>query len=399
MTHPSREPDLVGPQADPADEFLRLACLTYGADDVVRRTNARAMLVGRPGLGAESIHVAAARADAGALRRLLDADATLANVEGGPFGWPPLLYLAYARHDPDVTADAIRDAVAVLTGAGADPGAGYLWHGGSPPFTALTGAFGEGEGGPDHQPAHPQWEALARALLESGADPNDAQTLYNRTFRADDSHLVLLFDYGLDDAEELAFQLGWAVAHGMEARVRLLLERGVDPDTEVGGRYDVPRRSAYAAALTCGRPGVAHLLLGAGASSDLSAEDAVVAAVLNGGEVDVGAVPAAIAARPGLVAWAAELGNTDGVRRAVGLGWDVDRRARVDVPSDQEWETGLHAAAGNGDASMVQLLLDLGADPGVTDTRFVSRPDQWALHFGHDDVAALLRRGASDRSG
>jgi len=43
LSYPSREPDLVGPQADPADEFLRLACLTYGADDVVRRANARAI--------------------------------------------------------------------------------------------------------------------------------------------------------------------------------------------------------------------------------------------------------------------------------------------------------------------------------------------------------------------
>ena len=81
---PTREPDLVGPQTDPADEFLRLACLTYGADDVVRRANARAMLVAQPGLGADNVHVAAARADAAALRRLLAADPALANARGRP---------------------------------------------------------------------------------------------------------------------------------------------------------------------------------------------------------------------------------------------------------------------------------------------------------------------------
>ncbi len=121
---PAREPDLVGPQADPADEFMRLACLTYGADDPVRWHNAAALLAARPDLGSDNVLVAAARADAGALRRLLDADPALASEEGGPFGWPPLLYLAYARHDPDVTADAVRDAVAALTEAGGDPGAG-----------------------------------------------------------------------------------------------------------------------------------------------------------------------------------------------------------------------------------------------------------------------------------
>lgn len=391
---PAREPDLVGPQADPADEFLRLACLTYGADDVVRRTNARAMLATQPGLGADSVHVAAARADGAALRRLLAAE-PLANAEGGPFGWPPLLYLSYARHDPDVTAEAVRDAVAALVDVGADAGAGYLWHGYSPPFTALTGAFGEGEGGPASQPRHPQWEALARALLEAGADPDDEQTLYNRMFQPDDSHLVLLLEHGLDDRDLLADQLGWAVMHGMDARVRLLLAHGVDPDGEVGGRYGLPTRSAYAAALTSGHPRTAELFVEYGVATELSAEDSVVAAVLNGGDVDRTGAAAAVAARPGLVAWAASLGNADAVRRAVERGWDVDRLARTDVPSDQEWETALHAAAGRGDTAMVELLLELGADPTVTDTRFRSTPAQWAAHSGHDELARLL----SDRSG
>jgi len=393
--YPSREPDLVGPQADPAEEFLRLACLTYGADDPVRWANARALVDARPELGSGSVHVAAARAQGAVLRRLLAADPTLANAEGGPFGWPPLLYLAYARHDPDVTAGAVRDAVGALLETGADPDAGYLWHGNRPPFTALTGAFGEGEGGPGLQPRHPQWEALARALLGAGVDPNDGQTLYNRTFRPDDSHLELLFEFGLDDAGELAFQLAWAVAHGMDARVELLVGHGVDPDTEVGGRYDMARCSAYAAALTSGHPHTAELLLRLGASPALTAEQTVVAAVFTGAEVDAASVPAAIASRPGLVAWAANLGQQDAVRRAVELGWDVNRPARTDVPSDQEWETGLHAAAGNGDTDMVELLLGLGADPTVTDCRFQATPTQWAEHFGHDVVAALL----SDRSG
>ena len=58
-------------------------------------------------------------------------------------------------------------------------------------FTALTGAFGEGEDGINQLP-HPHRDALARLLLDSGADPNDGQTLYNRHFRENDDHLKLL---------------------------------------------------------------------------------------------------------------------------------------------------------------------------------------------------------------
>ena len=79
---------------------------------------------------------------------------------------------------------------------------------------------------------HPHSIALARLLLDAGADPNDGQTLYNRMFRADDDHLELLVAYGLGrgdggewmarlgpdapdtPAELLAKQFRWAISHG-----------------------------------------------------------------------------------------------------------------------------------------------------------------------------------------
>ena len=73
--------------------------------------------------------------------------------------------------------------------------AGFVW-GATYAFTALTGAFGEGEDG-INQPPHPHCAALATLLLDAGADPNDGQTLYNRHFKANDDHLVLLLWSGL----------------------------------------------------------------------------------------------------------------------------------------------------------------------------------------------------------
>jgi ankyrin repeat protein len=395
-----RAPDEVPEQADPRDEFLRLACLTYGADDPARWSRAAAMDV-----PVDTVHVAAARADVRALRALLRAQSAV--EEGGPFGWAPLGYLAYARHDPDVTEPDVLDSARLLLQHGADPDTGYLWHGLPSPFTALTGCFGSGEG---DQPPHVHGLALARVLLEAGADPNDAQALYNRQFRDDDSHLELLFEFGLgtgdggpwrrrlgraamSPAEMLGRQLGWAVVHGMDDRVRLLVEHGVDPATPIT-MYGVRAGSAYAAALAAGQISTAELLSRLGVGGDLTPEERVVAAVLAGADADPAHVASAIRARPGLVAWAAHQGNHEALRRAVALGWDVDRRARTDVPSDEPWETGLHAAAGNGDAATVSLLLELGADPHVTDARFGATPAVWAAHFGHAEVVAMLEAAA-----
>jgi ankyrin repeat protein len=78
----------------------------------------------------------------------------------------------------------------------------------------------------------------------------------------------------------------------------------------------------------------------------------------------------------------------------VELGWDVSARARTDVPSEQGWETALHHAAHVGDAGLVRLLLDLGADPEVRDGRFDGTAADWAEHGGHPELVSVLRRRA-----
>src|SRR6185437_13519920 len=140
------------------------------------------ILAAQPGITQLSVCAAAAAADVPRLRAHLAGDPAAAGRPDGPFRCEPLFYLAYTRHDPAIGEDAVLTSARLLLGAGADPNAGYLWHGLPTPFTVLTGAFGEGELGPVRQPRHPHSLALARLLLEAGADPNDGQALYNRMF-------------------------------------------------------------------------------------------------------------------------------------------------------------------------------------------------------------------------
>ena len=184
-------------------------------------------------------------ADPVALRLHLAARPDLATTPGGPFGWVPLLYLCYSRVPLLRNEDDVLEAAAALLDAGADPNSGYLWRGMATPFTALTGVFGEGEQGPGRQPRHRFAPALAVLLLQRGAHPVDQQTLYNRMFRADDSHLELLFGHGLADAGPTPWerrlgeametrgqmwqrQIDWAAEHGFADRLSLLARHGID---------------------------------------------------------------------------------------------------------------------------------------------------------------------------
>jgi ankyrin repeat protein len=72
----------------------------------------------------------------------------------------------------------------------------------------------------------------------------------------------------------------------------------------------------------------------------------------------------------------------------------LDRGIHIDAtPPGSQWTaTALHAAAGQGQCAVVELLLARGAEPSIKDVRYQSTPLGWATHMGRDDVAALLTR-------
>lgn len=420
IEHYRRAPDEVADAAQPADEFLMLACLRYGGDDSASRwQRAARLLTEHPEITRKSVHAAAAAAQAEVLEAQLREDPALASAEGGPYGWEPILYLAYARHDRSISEEATVGSARLLLNHGADPNAGYLWHGLIPAFTALTGALGSGEG---DQPRHPHSLALAETLLAAGADPNDGQALYNRQFGSDDSHLMLLFSHGLgrgdggpwrarlrertdSPAELIQGQLRWAVTHDMRNRVRLLAEHGADLWTPFAAGEDRIVKCADASdgrtpaevAAICGCGAVLDWLVSHGGVARPAAEgtDGLIAAALAGDRLVAGRLAgwgdAARAQRPGLIVWAAARRAWPAIPLLAELGWNVNARARADAPVEQEWETALHHAARAGDFDGARMLIGLGADPGIRDARFSATPLGWAEHFGQQAMADYLR--------
>jgi hypothetical protein len=130
-----------------------------------------------------------------------------------------------------------------------------------------------------NQLPHPHCLALATLLLDAGADPNDAQALYNRHFKANDDHLTLLLSYGLGQgpggpwykrmpdqsttpSQLLTEELATAVGRHRAERVRLLVEHGADVNTpSVRGAGRTP----YEIALRSGSVEIAEYLVRHGA--------------------------------------------------------------------------------------------------------------------------------------
>ena len=385
------------------DEFLRLACLTYGDDDPDRFWRAQSMLEEHDWLACASIHTIAATGEVDAARELLSRDPSHASLVGGPHGWEPLLYLTYSR----VPLGPGRSGVAVarlLLEHGADPNAGFLWEGLIPPFTALTGALGGG----GTLPKHPEELALARLLLEAGADPNDGQALYNQGWGQDpqEDWLELLFEFGLgtgdggpwrrrlgerqDSPRKMLEDLLIAAAgHGLTDRVRRLLARGVDPEGREPKHPIYRGRSPVQQAALNGHLDVVSLLVDAGASWEHDEVDELVATAMSGDRTAVERLLAtdpalrerAIERCPDQLIRAAEQNNYDAVALLIVLGFDVNARSRT---------TPLHEAAMRGSLPVIKLLLDHGADPKIPDTAYDATPAGWAEHHGQHEAQQLL---------
>ena len=398
----------IGDEQALADEFLRLACLNYGNDDPARRRRAAELLAANPELASATIYTAAAAGDVEAARAFVDDDPSAANRQGGPFAWAPLLYVAYSRVGDRPLGPASVRVAELLLDAGADPNAGYLWEGLSPPFTALTGALGSGE---DDPPPPEHGLALARLLLERGADPNDSQALYNEAGNSYDEWIELLLEFGMGTGnggpwhrrlapaletprEMLEDALKAAAGAGYAHRTRLLLDHGADPNG-YGTRHPIYHgRAALEEAAMHGHPDIVAMLEAAGARNPLDDTDMFLCAATAGdrarAEQMLAAQPSlresAIARRPEQIVRAAAADRVAAVRLLVELGFDVnalDRTTPLHV-------TALHEAARRGNVPLLRLLVEHGADPTIRDSGYDATPAGWADHFEKAEAREYL---------
>ena len=380
--------------------FLEAACLdwrTGGSARLFKREDAGRMLAHDPSIASANVYTAVACGSLADVRRLLDADPSLAVAAGGPRTWPPLLYLCSARLPQPAAAESAIAIAQLLLDRGADPNVFYLGGNADIHYTALTCVLGRGE---EQALMHPRAPELAALLMARGADPFDPQVLYNvfawhASLGALDESIVWLLElmhehsiaggrgamwddpswpmfalFGAPSLDDSAhhhagahFMLLTAIKRNLPGVAKWMLEHGADPNSGWGNARNRTDRTLYEEALSRGNGAMAALLAQHGArlrADSLTDDDRFVMAAL---AMERSAVRAAVSARPELLRnpralfEAVERDRADVVEMLLDLGVSPD----VDDPANGGSHA-LHAAALHGAVACAQLLIARGAD-------------------------------------
>lgn len=394
--------DPNAPDASLVDRFLQLACLNYGNWNLAMAAEARQMLAEHPELVLADLSAACTVGDVDVVCQIVSHEPSSANRKGGALDWEPLLYCCYSRLNSADPRHSTFEVAKYLLACGADPNAGFLWRGNVPAFTALTGAFGEGEAGA-HNPPHQYRDALVRLLLDAGADPNDGQALYNTG--APVSVLRLLFAYGLgrdrggpwvkragdrlSPQQSLQYELLRAAQQGQFEKVKILIEHGVDINQPGGGQ----RRTPYEEAVLGGHDEIAEYLLQHGARCiELNEKERFASACVAGRRDEVCAI---LRQNPKLIEELGEQGRGEIVHKAAGSGRQEALRLLAELKFDLDAmisdHTAMHSAAWVNRVDIIRLLIGLGANPSIRDGTYNGTPLDWAEYNQQPDAAGYLR--------
>ena len=394
--------------------FLEFACWDHNVhgqgDYVVNGNAAMRILAQNPEIARHNLYTAVVCGEVAEVRRILAERPESARESGGSRGWPPLLYLCYARLSHDATnANAVEIANALLE-QGADSNSFY--PAGDSSYTALVGVAGEGE---QDAAIHPKARELYALLLQRGAGPYDIQVLYNTHFHGNVLWwLELTYEYCVRTGRKSDWANSeWPMldmrGYGSGARYLLtialkkndlpltewLLTHGANPDSAPARDPRYSKRSLYEEALRQGHTEMAALLARYGAAQVplvLNDREAFASACFR---LDRGQALAYLEKHPEFrnspyaVFAAVKRDRADVVSFLLDLGVSIEIE-------DMQRQRPLHKAASHKALRVAALLLERGAEPDPRESNWNATPLGYATHHWHVEMIDLLSRHSRD---
>jgi ankyrin repeat protein len=355
---------------------------------------ARRLLQRHPDLAKTSLHMAATCGDLAEVERRLANEPGAVDAKAGPLGWTPLTCVAYGRLD-ETGAVAIARR---LLEAGADPNAKFN-DGWDSPFKVLTGAIRLGEGA---RPSHAQVDELVEMLIASGAEPFDTQALYNVSIVGDDTAWYeRLWGY----CEKAGVVERWrqpAIGLGGKKGVTALdylLGNAVGQNQAVRAKWLLERgarpdavniysgRPLHAEARLSGFLDMAALLERHGAKpAPLSGTQAFQAACLAAGRAEAQAL---LTADPSLIRDPRPLLSAAELGNEPAVDLLLSLGARLDAVG-HDGISPLHRAVQSGSVRMVGRMVEAGADVDLREHHWHGTAMSWAVVLGKPEVADYL---------
>lgn len=367
---------------------------------------AQRMLAQHPEIARASLHTAVVCGDLVEVERVLAERPEAARERGGPKGYTPLLYLAFARFSHPPAIDNAAAIAGALLDRDANPNDYFM--AGHSRYCALVGVAREGE---QDAPPHPRREELFQLLIERGANIYDQQVVYNTHFSTDMLWWLKLVYARAEQLGQLTdwkdpdwpmfdmggygtgsvFLLSVAIDKNNVELTRWLLGHGAGANgTRPVRRNETgPAHTLYAYALLQGRSEIADLLVQHGATPTpprLDGEDALVDACLR---LDRTAIDAQLATHPEYLRSpramfeAARRNRADVVRLLLDLGVPVDVHDALNKQA-------LHEAAWHNAVDAAQVLIERGADVDAKESQYGAPPIGWAAHGDRQEMIELL---------
>jgi uncharacterized protein len=423
----ARAPNDKSP-AELADLFLENACadpiLANGPAAHARRSQAALRILTRhPEIARYSIHTAVVCGDLEEVERILKERPEAATEPGGPVRrrhlrereklWTPLLHLCYGRLPTTAASDNTVAIMRLLLDCGAAPNDHF--EVGSHPnrYTALCGVVGEGE---DDAPPHSQREALARLLLERGAEPYDIQLLYNLHFHGD---LLWIMELIYEAAVKAGRQADWddpdwamidmggldlgarylldiAVTKNNLKLAEWLLSHGANPNAARKPGSKLPSLSLYEEAARAGFTEMADLLARFGAIPSVpvtpNGEQVFTAACFR---LDHEKTLSILATRPEYLRSPVTMFAAARQDRADVVAFLLDLGMSVEI-EDEHRQRPLHEASSYNALRVASLLIERGAEIDPREANWGATPLGFAIYGQKTQMIELLGRFSRD---